>query len=220
MSNKPGTHQFTVTATEVLLESPILGVRRDTVVMPGGSSAAREVVEHFGAVAVVACDGENIAMVKQYRQGVGDRLWELPAGLLDIANESELFGAQRELIEEAGLEANSWSVLTDLITSPGFCDEAVRVFLAQDLTEVPRPDVDGDEEADMVVKWFPLHEAVAMVFRGELVNSIAIAGVMTADAVVHGRAKARDAAEPFTYRPTALARRRQARGSVPDMKKL
>lgn len=55
----------------------------------------------------------------------------LPAGLLDIADEDELTGAQRELMEEAGLEASEWSVLTDLITSPGFCDEAVRVFLAE-----------------------------------------------------------------------------------------
>lgn len=67
----PGTHEFTVTDTELLLESPILGVRRDSLIMPGGSTARREVVEHFGAVAVVAFDGENIAMVKQYRRSVG-----------------------------------------------------------------------------------------------------------------------------------------------------
>lgn len=216
----PGTHEFTVTDTELLLESPILGVRRDTLIMPGGSTARREVVEHFGAVAVVAFDGENIAMVKQYRRSVGDSLWELPAGLLDIADEDELTGAQRELMEEAGLEASEWSVLTDLITSPGFCDEAVRVFLARGLTKVERPKVMGDEEADMINQWVPLHEAVEMVFSGQLVNSIAIAGVMAADAVIAGRASARAVTAPFTYRPTALAQRRKAHGIVPDMKKL
>ncbi|BAU95774.1 NTP pyrophosphohydrolase [Corynebacterium suranareeae] len=216
----PGSHDFTVTDTELLLESPILGVRRDTVLMPGGATAKREVVEHFGAVAVVAFDGDNIAMVKQYRRSVGDHLWELPAGLLDIADEDELTGAQRELVEEAGLEAQTWSVLTDLITSPGFCDEAVRVFLAQDLKKVERPEVSGDEEADMINQWIPLKDAVGMVFSGELVNSIAIAGVMAADAVVAGRAQARPVNAPFAYRPTALAQRRKANGIVPDMKKL
>lgn len=188
--------------------------------MPGGSAARREIVEHFGAVAVVAFDGENIAMVKQYRRSVGDHLWELPAGLLDIADEDELTGAQRELMEEAGLEAREWSVLTDLITSPGFCDEAVRVFLAQGLTEVARPEVTGDEEADMLNQWIPLADAVGMVFSGELVNSIALAGVLAADAVLAGRAQARPVSSPFRYRPTALSERRKARGVVPDMKKL
>lgn len=216
----PGTHEFTVTETELLLESPILSVRRDTLIMPGGTTARREIIEHFGAVAVVAFDGEKIAMVHQYRHSVSDRLWELPAGLLDIADEDALIGAQRELMEEAGLKANKWSVLTDLITSPGFCDETIRVYLAQDLESIPRPEVTGDEEADMVFQWVPLEEAVAMVFDGRLANSVAIGGILAADAVIAGRAAARPTDVPFPYRPTALAERRKARGIVPDMKKL
>ena len=215
-----GTHEFTVTDSELLIESPILAVRKDTLIMPGGTSSTREMVEHFGAVAVVAFDGERIALVRQYRHCVQERLWELPAGLLDIADEDALVGAQRELLEEAGLEAGQWSVLTDLITSPGFCDEAVRVYLARDLTQSERPEAQGNEEADMTMEWFPLTQARDMIFNGEIANSIAIAGILAADAVIAGRVEARGTNAPFRYRPTALAERRKADGIVPDMKKL
>ena len=97
----PGEHSFTVVDSEVLLEAPIIAVRRDRLVMPGGTESNREIVEHFGAVAVVAFDGERIALVRQYRHCVKDRLWELPAGLLDVANEDPLECARRELAEAA-----------------------------------------------------------------------------------------------------------------------
>lgn len=138
------SHDFEVVGSELLLDAPIIAVRRDEVVMPGGTTAFREVVEHFGAVAIVAIDdAERIAMVHQYRRSVDRRLWELPAGLLDIKGEDELTGARRELQEEAGLAAQDWSVLADIITSPGFCEEAVRVFLARDLSEAPRLAAEG-----------------------------------------------------------------------------
>ena len=144
-------HDFEVRSSELLLDAPIIAVRRDEVVMPGGTTAYREVVEHFGAVAIVAVDDEErIAMVNQYRRSADRRLWELPAGLLDIKGEDELTGAKRELQEEAGLAAEDWSVLADIITSPGFCEEAVRVFLSRGLSAVPRMDAEGDEEADML----------------------------------------------------------------------
>lgn len=216
----PGKHHFLVTESDVLLESPILAVRRDVLVMPGGGTAQREIVEHFGATAIVAFDGENIALVRQYRHSVKDRLWELPAGLLDIADEDPLVGAQRELKEEAGLEAAQWSLLVDLVTSPGFCEEACRVYLARDLTCVERPPVNDDEEADMALEWFPVEIAMNMVFSGRIVNSIALAGILTASAVLSGRTAARSTEEPFTYRPTSLPERRKAEGIVPDMKKL
>mgnify|MGYP002759404958 FL=1 len=149
MSDSAQRHQFKVTDSELLIDAPILALRRDTVTMPGGTTATREVVEHFGAVAVVAVDeNDRIAMVEQYRHTVGRRLWELPAGLLDFDGEDALTTAKRELVEEAGLEAENWSVLVDLVTSPGFAEEAVRVFLATGLSETERPEAE-DEEADM-----------------------------------------------------------------------
>ncbi len=213
-------HRFEVTDSELLIDAPILALRRDTVTMPGGSTATREVVEHFGAVAVVAVDAnERIAMVEQYRHTVGRRLWELPAGLLDFDGENALVTAQRELVEEAGLKAGKWSVLVDLVTSPGFAEEAVRVFLATDLTETDRPEAE-EEEADMGFAWVPIDEARADVMNGRIANSIAIAGILSASEVLAGRAEARSTETPFALRPTHMPARRRAEGITPDMKKI
>ena len=210
------SHDFRTVSTQLLLDAPIIAVRRDDVVMPGEVVAQREVVEHLGAVAVVALDADNrIAMVEQYRHSVGRRLWELPAGLLDVKGEDELTAAQRELQEEAGLAAGDWSVLTDVVTSPGFCEEAVRVFLARDLRSVDKLDAEGDEEADMDFAWVDLAEAVDRVLSGDITNSIAVAGILAAQRVVVGGDTARSVDAPFTLRPTALAARRVG----PDMKR-
>lgn len=214
------SHDFTVTDSQLLVDAPILALRRDRLAMPGEREANREIVEHFGAVAVVALDADGrVAMVEQYRHSVGRRLLELPAGLLDIHAEPELDTARRELYEEAGLEADTWAVLVDLVTSPGFAEEAVRVFIARGLHEVERPEAE-DEEADMDLRWAPLAEARAAVMRGEIVNSIAVAGILAAGEVEAGRAVPRGTDEPFTLRPTSLAARRAAQGTVPDMKRI
>lgn len=212
-------HTFRTESSELLVDAPIIALRRDQVRMPDGNLAAREIVEHFGATAIVALDEENrVALIRQYRQCVGQRLLELPAGILDKAGEPALDCAQRELMEEAGLAAQHWEVLTDLVTSPGFCDEAVRVYLARGLRDVEKPE-GSEEEADLELQWVPIAEAVGMVFRGEIVNSIAIAGIMTAHASLLGVATPRPVDAPFTFRPTRLAQRRQAEGFVEDMKK-
>ena len=214
------SHEFTVESSEVLIDAPIIAVRRDSVVMPGGKPANREIVEHFGAVAVVALDDDGrVALVEQYRHSVGKRLLELPAGLLDMYEEDELVCAKRELVEEAGLEAEQWGVLVDLVTSPGFAEEAVRVFVAKQLREVERPDAE-DEEADMDFRWMPLSEAAQMVLRGEIVNSIAVGGILAACRVAEGKAQPRDVSEPFELRPQSLPKRRAERGIVPDMKRI
>lgn len=214
------SHEFTVESSEVLIDAPIIAVRRDSVVMPGGKPANREIVEHFGAVAVVALDDDGrVALVEQYRHSVGKRLLELPAGLLDMYEEDELVCAKRELVEEAGLEAEQWGVLVDLVTSPGFAEEAVRVFVAKQLREVERPDAE-DEEADMDFRWVPLSEAAQMVLRGEIVNSIAVGGILAACRVAEGKAQLRDVSEPFELRPQSLPKRRAERGIVPDMKRI
>ncbi len=211
------SHEFRTVGTELLVDAPIIAVRRDDVVMPGEVVAQREVVEHLGAVAVVALDENNrIAMVQQYRHSVGKRLWELPAGLLDVKGEDELSGAQRELQEEAGLAAEEWAVLTDLVTSPGFCEEAVRVFVARGLSSVPKLNAEGDEEADMGFTWVPLAEAVERILMGEIVNSIAVAGILAAYACVREDATPRTVDSPFELRPTSIAHRRPG----PDLKKL
>lgn len=175
--------------------------------MPGGSIARREVVEHYGAVAVLAMDDDrNVMLVYQYRHPLGRRLWELPAGLLDLGGEPPHITAARELKEEAGLAATTWHTLVDLDSAPGFSDESVRVYLAKGLTDVGRPEA-HDEEADLTLRWFPLEEAVRMVLSGEIVNSIAVGGLLAAHTVGDVDAL-RPVDAPWTDRPTEFAHRK------------
>jgi len=184
-------HEFEAVASETIYVGKIFALRVDDVRMPHGNIAKREVIEHFGAVAVLAMDEDNnVVMVYQYRHPVGRRLWELPAGLLDLGGEPPHITAARELKEEAGLEATEWRVLVDLVSAPGFSDESVRVYLATGISEVGRPDA-HDEEADLQVKWVSLEEARRMVLDGEIVNSIAIAGILAAH----------DVEDPSSLRP-------------------
>lgn len=220
-SAAPGSHTFEVVDSEILVESPILALRRDQVRMPGGKISSREVVEHFGAVAVVARDDQGrICLLRQWRQTAADRLIELPAGILDVADEDPLTAAERELGEEAGVAAREWSLLTDIFTSPGFAEETVRIYLAESLTAVDRPDPE-DEEADMTLDWVGLDEAVDMVLRGDVVNSIAVAGILAAHATIALGKRRRKADEPFDLRPRNLARRRtEALGPGADLKQV
>lgn len=202
-------HDFDTVFSETVYRGKILALRTDEVRMPGGNTAIREVVEHFGAVAVVAVDQDRrVAMVYQYRHPVGRRLWELPAGLLDAAGEDPAVTAARELREEAGLAAEHWSVLADMVTSPGFSDEAVRVYLARGLTHVGRPEAD-DEEADLTLHWFDIEHAAQRVLAGEIVNSIAAVGILAAHAVIVDGKPTRPVDAEWPDRPTAFAAHRE-----------
>ena len=202
-------HDFETVDSETIYVGNIFALRVDQVRMPGGNVATREVVEHYGAVAVLALDDDgNIVMVYQYRHPVGRRLWELPAGLLDLGGEPPHVTAARELKEEAGLSAQNWRVLADLVSTPGFSDESVRVYLATGLSDVGRPDA-HDEEADLVVRWFPLDEAMRMVISGEIVNTIAVCGILAAHAVRDDIDSLRPVDADWVDRPTAFARRKE-----------
>ena len=162
---------------------PIFAVYTETVTMPGGGTAERDLVENKGAVGVVAIDDVGrVALIKQYRHPVRRRLWELPAGLRDVSGEDPVLTAGRELAEEADLRAARYDLLVDLHTSPGFCDETIRLFLARDLSPVPdaQRHQRTDEEADIEIAWFDLDEAVAMVLRGEITNAAAVGGLLAA----------------------------------------
>lgn len=204
-------HEFAVSGSDTVYVGRILALRRDEVVMPDGRAAVREVVEHPGAVAVVALDGDgSVVMVDQYRHPVGRRLRELPAGLLDAAGEDPLTTAQRELVEETGCAARDWSLLVDVVPSPGLSDESVRVFLACGLHEVGRPAGPGDEEADLVVVRVALDDAVRQVLAGEIVNAMAVAGLLAAHAVHTGVAAPRPVDAPWPDRPVRFAARSDA----------
>jgi ADP-ribose pyrophosphatase len=200
-------HDFQTVDSETLYVGKIFALRADEVRMPHGNTARREVVEHYGAVAVVALDDDNnVVLVYQYRHPLGRRLWELPAGLLDLGGEAPHLTAARELQEEAGLAAAQWRTLVDLDSAPGFSDESVRVYLATGLTDVGRPDA-RDEEADLTLRRFPLDEAVRMILGGEIVNSLAVGGILAAH-TVSDTAALRPVDAPWQDRSKAFARRK------------
>lgn len=161
----------------------VISVRTDTVELPGGSRADRDVVAHPGAVGIIALDDtDQVLLVQQYRHPPGRLLWEPPAGILDQPGEPPLATAQRELYEEAGYRADRWAVLVDLLTSPGMSDEALRIYLARGLHPVDATDrfVGEHEEADMPLAWLPLDDAVAGVLAGRLHNPTAVSGLLAA----------------------------------------
>jgi 8-oxo-dGDP phosphatase len=158
--------------------------RTDMVRMPDGAAVGRDVLEHPGAVAVLALDADDqVLMIRQYRHPVGRLLWEVPAGLRDVAGEPLRATAERELLEEAGYRAAQWSVLTDSFSSPGITTERIRIFLARGLTLVPaaeRSYVPEHEEAYLELAWVPLDEAVARILAGDLHNGVTALGILAA----------------------------------------
>lgn len=150
-----------------------------------GDPLVRDYIDHPGAVAVLPMnnDGE-VLLIKQYRHPVGMDLWEIPAGLLDVEGEDFVAGAARELAEEADLVAGTWNVLADFFNSPGSSSEAIRIYLARDLSDVPGHElhVRTDEEAEIELHWIPLDDAVAAVLEGRLHNPSAVVGVLAAAA--------------------------------------
>lgn len=197
---------FDVVSSETVFDGRIVQVRVDQVRMPGGGVAARETIAHDLAVAVVALDEEDrVVLIAQYRHPVRRRLWELPAGLLDIEGELPLVAAQRELAEETGLRADCWEILVDVIPSPGIMDEGVRIFLARGLSDVGRQGEITHEEADLTIVRVPLADAVDGIFRGDVVNGMAVSGLLAArTALTEGRAL-RPGEQPWTN-SQALAR--------------
>ena len=194
-------HEHETVQADVVYQGRVIEVRRDVVTMPGETSSQRDVVVHPGAVGVVALDDRGrILLVTQYRHPVGRRLEELPAGLLDVAGEPALVAAQRELAEEAGVAADTWHVLVDVLTSPGMTDEAVRIFLARDVRAVAR-DAQQHEEAELTSAWVDLDEVVRRVLAGELENAMCAVGVLATDrAVRDGFVALRPASAPWASR--------------------
>lgn len=181
---RDGSGSWPVVCSEELARGTIVSIRRDTVRMPDGDEADREIVEHPGAVAVVAMDpGDRVLLIRQYRHPVGRELWEIPAGLRDVAGEPPLATAQRELLEEAGYRAAHWQVLADFYTSPGISTERLRVFLARELTQVPEAErgyVRKHEEAHLMIEWAPLDTVVSRFLVGDLHNGVLAVGVLAA----------------------------------------
>jgi 8-oxo-dGDP phosphatase len=194
-----------VLARETVYSGLIWDVRRDRVDLGAAGEVSREYLDHPGAVGILALDDQDrVLLIRQYRHPVQAFLWELPAGLLDVDGEPPHRAAARELAEEADLVADRWHTLVDWYNSPGGMNEAIRVYLARDLGEVP----DGDrhdrhgEELGMLTAWVDLTLARDAVLAGRIHNPTAVVGLLAAAAARdQGWATLRPAAAPWPEHP-------------------
>ncbi|WP_445282956.1 NUDIX domain-containing protein [Streptomyces sp. DSM 118148] len=205
MRIKDTPEEWEIRATETPFTGNKTSVRTDEVVMPDGSVVRRDYQVHPGSVAVLALDEEDrVLLINQYRHPVRHKLWEIPAGLLDVPGENPLHAAQRELYEEAHVKAEDWRVLTDVYTTPGGCDEAVRIFLARDLSEAEGERFEAEhEETDMEHARVPVGDLVRGVLAGDLHNNCLVVGVLSLVAARDGDGldALRPADAPWPARP-------------------
>jgi 8-oxo-dGDP phosphatase len=162
-------------------------VRTDIVDLGDGQQVERDVVQHPGAVGIVAVDDDlRVLLVHQYRHPVSAVLWEPPAGLLDVPGEDPLDAAARELFEEAAYRASDWSVLIDAFTTPGGSSESVRLYLARGLTPVAEAErhIGEGEERGMLTRWVALRQVRAAILAGELHSPLGIMGILAAASVL------------------------------------
>jgi 8-oxo-dGTP pyrophosphatase MutT (NUDIX family) len=158
-------HKPTPIASHHIHSGRIIDVSTERLRYGNGREYDLDFVRHPGAAAVVAVDGAGrVCLVRQYRHGVADFLWEIPAGKLDPGEAPEAC-AVRELAEETGVQARRWTPLGRFLPAPGIFTEVIHLYLARDLA-VGAAAPDADEELE--IRWMPIGEAAEMVLRGEL----------------------------------------------------
>jgi len=164
-----------------IFKGRIIRLNLETVTLPNGQVADLEIVHHPGGAAVVALDAENrVCLLRQYRHAAGGWLWELPAGKLDNA-EAPLLCAQRELEEEAGVQARDWQSLGKIVSSPGVFTEVIHLYLARALRAVP---VRQEDHEVIEVHWLPWTEAQRMAQVGEIEDGKTLAGLLRTQGLV------------------------------------
>jgi ADP-ribose pyrophosphatase len=169
----------TVLASERIYEGRLLNLRVDQIRTAAGVESVREIVEHPGAIALIALDdAERVLLVKQYRHAVRAVTLEIPAGILEPGEEPTA-AAQRELREETGYRAGRLERLGGIHTAPGFSTEYIHFFLATRL--VPdRLAMDDDEVIDLIR--LPLADAVDLIHTAQIDDGKTVSGLLLAQA--------------------------------------
>jgi ADP-ribose diphosphatase len=163
--------------SEYLYRGSLLKLRLDQVRLENQKVVAREIVEHPGAVAIVALDPQSrVLMVRQYRAGASRETLEIPAGTL-AEGEDPALCATRELKEETGYSAIRWEPMGAFFSSPGFCNERMFLFLARDLTPGAAT---PEEDESITVEWLPLTQALDAIEHGEIVDGKSMVGLLRA----------------------------------------
>jgi ADP-ribose pyrophosphatase len=174
-----------VISSKTVFQGPVFSVASQQVKEPDGVRVRRDIVRHHGSIVILAMDEDEakdresrreprVLLERQYRHAAGQRLWELPAGSLE-PGENKLAAAKRELLEETGYTAAKWQRALFFYVSPGFLDESMQVFLAWGLKKgLAQP----EEDERIVVRFFPLPQAVRMALTGKIVDAKTIASLL------------------------------------------
>ena len=159
--------------TEVLYRGKIVHLQMMTVLLPDGRRKKREILVHPGAAAVVPLLDDRVMLIEQYRAAVGRKTWEIPAGTLEVGESPEAC-AQRELLEETGYQAETWSHVTAYYPSPGYTTEVIHVFRASGLRNVEGID------SEFPLQFMAVNELKERIRTGEIMDSKTIIGVFLA----------------------------------------
>ena len=167
-----------ITGAEAVAEGPVFRYEKLHVILPDGSSSFRDVVRLPGGSVIVPIDGEGyVYLVSQYRASVGCVTLELPAGRLEPDEQPEIC-ARRELLEETGLRAGALKLLTSVMSSPGYSDEVLHIFLA---TELESGEANPDEGEFISAIMFPFDEVVDLVTTGKICDAKTVIGILLAE---------------------------------------
>lgn len=157
-------------SSEAIYEGKMISLRVEEVQLPDGNLAKRELVKHPGAVAIIALTEEGkLVLVEQYRKALERTLIEIPAGKIDFGEAPEVT-AVRELEEETGYGAKEFTYIQSFATSPGFADEIIHLYLAQELFEIEEPAL-GDEDEFIGLLEVTIEEAGEMVASGQIFDA-------------------------------------------------
>ncbi len=156
---------YEVVKSLIQYQGKFVAVKEDTILLPDGKTASREVVQRGAATAILPIDKHgNVILVRQYRHAVGQMLLEVPAGILE-KGENPAECAKRELEEETGYQTNALEFVCQMYPTPGFCDEQLYLYLAQDLAEGKQ---NFDEDEFIEVEKYSIEQALDMVEKGEI----------------------------------------------------
>lgn len=161
--------------SKLIYHGKIINFRVDKVILPNGNISTREIVEHPGAVAIVALnEKKEVLMVYQYRKATEKIMLEIPAGKLEKGEDiSE--SAQRELMEETGYYAKNLKYITSFYTSPGFSNEYMHLFWGEDLI---KEKLETDEDEFLKLCYIPIDEAIKKIKKGQIKDSKTITGLL------------------------------------------
>lgn len=169
-------------ATKEIYKGRIVHLVEDTVILPDGRKAGRELILHNGGVGVIALDeNKNVLMVSQYRKPYDEMVLEVPAGKLEKGEDPKSAG-MRELEEETGYRAETVTYIGKYYPTPGYCNEIISLYLAQNLTFVGQ-NLDPGEFVE--VKKIPLDRLVEMVMNNEIYDSKTAIAILKADKILN-----------------------------------